>query len=75
MAYHIGDEEVRGVIIGGDFTAWMLCYDGKPVSSRRFSDNDDEAIKDATKLKHHLMAENKVLGLYQDPNKYDVRLW
>lgn len=36
-------EEVRGVIIGGEYWKWQLWYDGRPQSPRLPADTEAEA--------------------------------
>ena len=73
-----GYDTTRGVIVGGNYTAWELYYDGRPqgMSEWGYADNDDEAIAAAKLLRDKLVTEygGSPCFLYQDPTRWEVRL-
>lgn len=74
MAYYIGDEEVNGIIIGGEFIKWQLCYLEKPVMTQAEAENEEEAMQRAKALKARLQDEGKATGRYQE-DKFTVRFY
>jgi hypothetical protein len=69
-----GYDDVRGVIIGGDWVNWQLFYDGRPQGGKEIAANDEEAIEAARAKCAKLKAEWCEFGLYKDASKWEVRL-
>lgn len=77
---HIAEERqdnVSGVIVGGDYMGWQIFYDGRPQSQKYYADSEEEALTLAkTKIETR---KQQFYGypcyLYPDPTKWEIRLW
>jgi hypothetical protein len=75
LSYDAREESVNGIIIGGEFIRWQLCYDEKPVTDFILSDSENEAIASAKATKARMMHENTTAFLYQDASKWTMRIY
>jgi hypothetical protein len=49
------DEDVSGVIVGGDFVCAKLCYEGRQQGRQIYADDVAEALGEAVNLKKELI--------------------
>jgi hypothetical protein len=76
---HIGQQvdDVRGIIIGGNFVSWQLFYDGRHQSGLQYADNSELAESQARSQVAEMRAKYKdeFKRLYPDESKWEMRIW
>lgn len=76
---HIAEERqdnVSGVIIGGNYIAWRLFYDGRPQGGKQYTDDDATALAQASARIDELKATYAGYPCYLYPSDlWEVRLW
>ncbi len=70
-------DDVRGVVIGGDYCAWQAVYDGRTQSGKYYADTADEAEQTGRACIDALKAEccGHPCYLYPDDALWSLRLW
>ncbi len=71
-------EEVRGVIVGGNWVSWALFYDGRcQCGNVQRATDEATAQQDATALMQRLVTEHSGAPcyLYGDASKWEVRVY
>ena len=71
------DEEVNGVIIGGDFVCGHLYYGDKRASYKQlYASSDAELKQKAKQLKNQMLEDNKDIRhwLFPDDNAWSVKI-
>jgi hypothetical protein len=72
-----GYDDVRGVIIGGDYVSWRLYYDDRPQGGTEYADSEEEAVSAGRLLCSRLKREfcGWPCYLYPDNSKWEVRVY
>ena len=77
---HIAQErqdDVRGVVIGGDYVGWQVMYEDRPQSGKYYA----STAEDAKAAGRERIADLKSVNcgapcyLYPDPTLWTIRLW
>ena len=71
-------EEVRGMIIGGDYVGWRVYYDGSPqMFAKQYADTEALAIEEGTAYIQSLKDTccGHPLYLYPDTTKWEIRIY
>lgn len=76
------DEDVRGMIIGGDWISWKLYYKGKSVGSNartgmQHSDTEEEALEIAREMIKEAQAIAAICYplRYNDKSQWHIRVF
>lgn len=72
------DDDVRGVIIGGDFLTGRVFYDGREQRYQAFyADTEEELIAQAREFVEEMKAKFKdsPCYLYPDDSKWELRIY
>lgn len=77
---HIAHERmdnVSGIVIGGDYTAWQVVYDGRTQGPKEYADTPEQAEQAGRLAIYRLKAANcgHPCYLYQDDARWTIRLW
>lgn len=72
-----GYDDVRGIIIGGDYISWQLFYDGRPQGQKEYADTEYEGEEAAKEKCAELKAQYQGYPcyLYPDDSKWEIRIW
>lgn len=68
-------DDVNGVIIGGDYVAAKLCYDGRQQGNTIYADNQEQAKQLAIKLKAEFredLGDTLFKEIYSDDFKWQI---
>ena len=69
-------DDVRGVIIGGDWFNWQLFYDSRPQSRRMPADTEQLAENAGRAAYQRIMAEcGQVFKDIYPLDKWEIRIW
>lgn len=70
------DEEVRGIVIGGNYVSWQVFYNGVMQSQKDYAENDAQAIELGTALIAQRMKDFGGYPCYLFPEKaWEIRIY
>lgn len=74
--YHLGNEEVNGIIVGGEYYTGKIFYDNRcQTYNPIYADTHEELISRAEKIITNLKKENCPIGVYPDNSKWELRIY
>lgn len=74
---HERQDNVSGVVIGGQYVGWQVVYDDRPQGGKDYADTEDEAMAAALAKVEELKVEfcGPPCYLYQNASLWRIRIW